>query len=445
MRAKTFTGFSFVNFNFTHEIIYQIEEQFKNDSFIFYLYTKQATFCLGKDFGEFSEKIINLKSLSFTAENTKNISSLLTAIPERSLIGLSVFHPEVTKFAFDLNVFLNKIEKCHHLRIESEISSELFEDFYSKMKESILENVIDNTSYTVSYLNLFPSPSHQSKHSAFFEKKTNTRDWDKRLYLDLTESSLGIPRYEVTDYSLEAALHLHVSMGKNSRLDLLEKAFDNRSMKSIQIDFHRSFNQFDELIEVIKGKTLQFLNINPAFDEIKNGLKFINDLINTHFWIRLEHLDIFKVSLQVISKVLDSLPPNLQTLKFDLPRSSNGEFNKKMNDSKGESLKYTSVRELKIKAYGYFDYTKDIEELLLLFPNLERLTFDSDGPLKPFEIKNNQLTELSIECSELEDVDNFIKELINSSTLTLVEIKRRPCDTIKWKKHEGRIYYEICI
>ena len=440
MRAKTFTGFSFVNFNFTHEIIYQIEEQFKNGSFIFYSSSKQATFCLGKDFGEFSDKTIYSRNLSFTVEKTENISSLLTTIPDGSLMELNVFHPEVNEFASNPNVFLNKIEKCKHFAIKSDISAELFEDFYFKMKESFLANFIDNTFYFTNYLNLFSSPTHQSQHAAFFQKKRNTWDWNENIYLDLGEFSQGIPQYEATDYSLETATHLLVSIGKNARLDLLEKAFDNKNMLSIQIDFQRSFNQFNQLIEIIRGKTLQSLIINPAFDEMENGLKFIDDLIKTSFWIGLKHLEIFHVSLKVISKVLDSLPPNLQKLELLLPELSNGKFY-----SKGESLKYLSVRELKILSYGNFDCAKDIEELLLLFPNLERLTFGSNGPLKPFEIKNNQLSELTIQFSELEEGDKFIKELINSTTLTRGCVRRDLSNGIKWKKHEGRIYYEIRI
>ena len=65
MRAKAFTGFSIVNFNFTQEVIYQIGEQFKNDSFIFYTSSMRATFCLRKDFCEFSKEIIKIKNSEF--------------------------------------------------------------------------------------------------------------------------------------------------------------------------------------------------------------------------------------------------------------------------------------------------------------------------------------------------------------------------------------------
>ena len=62
--------------------------------------------------------------------------------------------------------------------------------------------------------------------------------------------------------------------------------------------------------------------------------------------------------------------------------------------------------------------------------------------LKAFEIKNENLKELEINCCSLRDEDEFVNALINYSILDSVNIKidKR---LIKWRKENGRIYYEF--
>ena len=281
MRATAFSNARFSNFKFMQEIVESIGEQLKNGSIIFYPNSKEATCCLENDFDRF-EEILYSSYLDFTVRKRKITLSFLTAIPEKSLKQLSVFHPEVNELTSNPIIFFNKIEKYHSLSARGELIAESFEYFYFEMKKSFLENFIDDSCFRTNYLNLFTSPATETLHRELFRyKRSIWKEWDE-FRLNFTDSS-QIPQYETTDFSMKKFDHLLVNLDKNARLDLLEKAFDNKNIISIHLSFYCTFNQYDKLIGIIHEKTFQSLIINTIYGKNENALKFIDDLVRLLF------------------------------------------------------------------------------------------------------------------------------------------------------------------
>ena len=441
-RAKTVMNAKFIKFKFTKDIIKDISEQLRNELIVFYKYNSKVTSCLGKDFEMFYEDLCNVNKLYFTIGNSQNISSSIKAIEAKKFECLDIFNSQMNILDLDLREMLSKMRICGPMRISGDFNVECFKEFYFKMKAAISRITIHTTGWYTSYLNFFTSlQSPGYFKNLLIRKERDIWNEGRVFFLQLIESSDRIADYEKMDFQSEPFTHLLIYIDNCRRFDLLKGAFNNDKIIAVNLAFNSVFNQFDELMDILKEKSFLLLTLETSNVGVENEQKFVANLSKTSFWNELEYLNFNFVSLQAILIGLEYLPCNLKNLTLRLPGPSNGQFSKMVSNSKEEKeLKNQFVEELKISYLKNFDYTSDFEQLQMLFPNLRKLTIDGNNKhLKPFNVLNVQLKELVITCDSLDNEDNFIKELMNSPSLTSVHIEISE-KVIRWKKEDGRIY-----
>lgn len=345
--------------------------------------------------------------------------------------------------SLDLDEILSKIETCKYLYVSGDFDAKSFEEFYFKMKAIVLKNEIYPPKEYASYLKFFTSLANQAHYKSLFrEERKDIWEREIEFHLDLMGQPCKIAEYESTDFSSKGFSRLHVNMRNSEYFHLLNDAFNNTRIISVNLTIYRLFNHFNELVDVLNQKSILSLTLTIVCMEDDNTMNFFVGLSDTLFWNGLKHFYFESNSLQMMLKGLEYLPQNLETLELNIRQSSNGQFGRIVDKSKWEIGNNEFVKELVIICRNEDGFTNDFEQLSLLFPNLRKLVISGCFKhLKPFKIKNSQVKEFKIICESLENEDNFIRELINSQTLASVYIKIRE-RVIKWKK-DDRIYGEF--
>ena len=428
--------------NLTEEVFKILGEQLKNQTVVFYPSNFTLTVSFRRDFGVLYGNFKGIEKLSFTILKSRDDLVVFEKI-KRWLYELSIFNFE--GIVTNPSVIADKMLSLNNAVVRGDLKADLFNNFYFEMKEFISKYLINSHLEGTNNLSLFNSPLNQIRHSQLFKQEKGLNDWEndkKRFYLDLAEHSQEIARYRNMNFSLQTFTQLGLWVDESKYLYLVGNALQNQNINAFCFSFAPSFTHYNQLLEIIKEKTIQSLYFGSLSDK-EEGQMFLEDLSKTPLWDGLKQLKIYNVTIKTILKVLSNLPPNLEALELLLGESNNGQFGIEEINSK-DKLKNSSVKELKIRFLYEDDRKADLEQLPLLFPNLKRLDIAliKWKCLECFEIKHKTLKEIQIQCAGLENEKEFITTLINSSTLESVKIETGD-SFVEWKRENGSIYYEI--
>lgn len=227
----------------------------------------------------------------------------------------------------------------------------------------------------------------------------------------------------------------------------LSQVLENNQISKLECYFESAQSSYSDLFDIINNQKFNSLTLCSYHQESAQIQNFINDLAMIEsFWTDLEYLQLNNFSFETIFHLLQNNSFS-KLEKLELVDCPYGNF----NGSFDRQLKFDSVKELSIKLayHGSIDSEsckEDIEDILKMFPNVEKVTLKVSGELVNIEwTKCEKLKEIHISCLPLEYKHVFICELINLPQLVSVSVIQYLHSKYEWKKENDHIYYEFFI
>ena len=398
--------------------------------------------------------------IQFEEKKIENIQDKILSIGKKSLSRFEIFHSKIDELIMEPNDIFEKIMISPEMRVCGDVSRDVFIKTFLNFQCSLAENT-DRNSHPSVMLNLFSSPPNQAQHVELFKEKQDTVDYITfELYICDTANSINVFKEKTLKGE---SIFLKVPLRNCDNIEILSKALEYDKIIGIELDFYYCFHKFKELFEAIKNKQFKMVTIN-SYHDTPGHKKFIRDLLHeSFFWSNIETLGLIRFSFNSIYstlKAVRSLSPQLKRLHLDLSdricikhsrikkKRLHNRTRKIYIPSKKEmfaKLKLPSLSELHIKILHRRKHSKDIEALLLISTKLEKLSVSIDGNLETFEIENQSIKQIEIDCRELKNELEFVWKMINLQQLSSVDIKQQWNNILTWRQSGGRVYYNFII
>lgn len=161
------------------------------------------------------------------------------------------------------------------------------------------------------------------------------------------------------------------------------------------IEFQDSFSSFHQLFDIFNELKLRKLVLNGT-KETEEGLNaFLLQLQTAPFWNELKTLQCLNLPNEIVIKYLESLK-NLENFYWKPVDSCNGALPVPPIPSvKQLHLCLSQVKETEVNA--------TIENILKIFPNIEKIKIELDGDFLLSQIPTQTLKEVTIKCNKMEN------------------------------------------
>ncbi len=364
-------------------------------------------------------------------KTVKDLESQFGIISPGTLIQFDIFDSGIKEFFVNPIFILSKMRTCGTVITNENLDFDSFKEFYLRFQKLISAYSIDFSSNSVNYLNLFTfqqeAHSHQELLLVIDEPKGNT------FTLDLTKGSHNLLKLKEKCLK-NIPILLGIILSNECDLKILPKALVSSRVIGIQFYFKESFCRYTKLIEIVKIRSFQILTFN-CYEQGISLISYFMARFKNEFpcWSKVEHLGFPIFPHAPLSDSLQNIPSNLKSLNLKLLHQ---------NYEPIEGIKIISVKELKIEL-DYDNPEFNSEELLAVFPNLSKLVIDTKGNLKLFQIKNENLIEIKIYCSCMENLFEFSNRLINHSNLESVCISESQGGFVGWKRNGNNVNYKF--
>ena len=410
----------------------------------------------------------------------------LECLPSNSRRRLDIYHYSRYELMIEPRIMLEKMIEGMIVSIRGDSEETDFKSFYFNMRKLMIgeERISFLPSHSTSRINIFSSVANHFESFELFPKKiprkgesynlincsfnSKSKEEDDDILefsddedvIDEPTRSVVYSRYlsgkvEVSKpgYKLEACLDdedddkpVQKEMDKVIHLSGIRlKAINSGDIQKIKnlrsyqkiikfwIEFQDSFSSFHQLFDILNEQKLKKLVLNGTETTGEGLSAFLLKLPTALFWGNLKTLRCLNLPNEIVIDYLKSLK-NLDNFYW------------RPVDSCNESLPVAAISSVKqlhlcLSQVKETEVNVTIENILKIFPNVEKIKIELNGDFSLSQIPTRTLKEITIKCNKMENESDFMQSLFESE-LVAGNIYFFN-GFVRWRKHKRDIFYQF--
>ena len=390
--------------------------------------------------------------------------SRLDNLPKHYLHRLDISYTNRDDLFEEPSSMLEKMIKGQNVSLRGDSTEEEFKKFYFKIRELMKATNQDNSISSYSRIMMFSSNENHFKSFELFPKvipmkgesynlincsfnsKSKEEDDDILEFSDDQDViEEPIKSVEYADYSdddepvqkeTEKVVRLTGIRLKAIDSDDIQKIKDLLNYQEIikfWIEFQDSFSSFHQLFDILNKQKLKKLVLNGT-EETGEGLNtFLLKLPTASFWNELKTLQCLNLPNEIVFNYLKSLK-NLDNFYW------------RPVDSCNESLPVAPIPSVKqlhlcLSQVKETETIKTIENILKIFPNVEKIKIELNGDFPLSQIPTRTLKEITVKCNKMENESDFMQSLFESG-LEAGNISFFN-GSVRWRKQKDTVFYQF--